>query len=269
MWLALPVLAACDGNGDDTGPDDTGDTEDTEDSGDTDSSDTDSGDTDSGDTDSGDTGIDTSDTSDTGATLPSRFFNHSPTCANLSALRPGFGEDGHWAAVRLTPNSYPFDLDTVRFFLLHDPNMTIGSIPCTSNHAYTMRLYITSGTTPPDGADVTPDTGDTGTPFAEEWTFGAGSIVGERVLVGEVDPVITLQSGEHVILAVNTHYTDTDPAGADTGDPRTCIKTCTTGTLATPPRNFWSYAADPNDWDWDDLTLSGTGIWAEGEGFPQ
>ena len=260
MGLALPALMACNGPGDDTGGDDTGDTGDTEDtdSGDTDT-DTDSGDTDSGDTSDTDTGIDTSDTGDTG--LPSRFFNHSPTCASLSALRPGNGEDGHWAAVRLTPNSYPFDLDTVRLTLIHDPNMVIGSVACTSNQAYTLRLYVVSGSLPPDGANVTPDTGDTGTPFAEEWSFGAGSIVGERVLEGAVDPVIRLQSGEHVILAVNTHYTS--------DSVRTCIKTCATGTLTDPPRNYWSFAADPADWNWDTLSLSGTGIWAEGEGFPQ
>jgi len=109
-----------------------------------------------------------------------------------------------------------------------------------------------TGTAPPNGPPPT---------VADEWTFGVGAIPGDRVLNGDVDPPIVLTTGQHVILALDTHYVS--------DDVRTCIKTCATGTLADPPRNYWSNAADPASWAWATYTPTGTGIWAEAEGYPQ
>ncbi len=211
----LALLGACN-------PDDTGDTSDTGDTADT--------------NDTTDTN-DTSDTGDTGEVIDDTLVavDNYPVgecttgSSSFGGVKPSTtSEVGAWAAARLSPPSTPFTVEQVLFSMKHE-NLT----PCDAKGAFQMKLFVVSGTTPPDGDGTTAPAADATIDFPAITTDPDGA----RELIATLSTPITLESGESLVIAVDSY------AGA-------CFGACVTTANAPADRNYWSTPADAEDWDW-------------------
>ncbi len=171
-------------------------------------------------------------------------------CTAFGRLSPSADEDGHWAAVRLTPKTTPFRVDRVWMTLIHG---STGGVQCDASTAHELRLYVVpAGGAPPNGQGADPRP-------AASYTFFANKEQprGDRQLTAQVAGDVVLQAGESLIVAVNTH--------ASRSGARTCLKTCLDGTSTRG--NFWSNQALPPAWSWTVWSPArGAGLIAELEG---
>ena len=150
----------------------------------------------------------------------------------LMGLAPDPGEEGHLAAARLTPESYPFTVKSVRYTLLADEDKK-----WSVNLAHRVEVYVTTASAP----EATPTVKETiDVPAATE-------TVEERTIVKDLAAPITLQTGEHLIVAV-------EMAG-DAATAVLCLRGCPGHGIAD--RNYWSNATQP-PYDWK--TLDSLGI---------
>jgi hypothetical protein len=148
--------------------------------------------------------------------------NNDATCG-VGGIEPLPEEYGHRAAGRLTPPSYPFEVNTVRYRMI-DNMMPTGCIDL----AHDVFVFAATGTTPP-AAPVPHET----------ITVPTGSIVGGWVELSLTTPLV-LQTGESLFIAVEMQ---------GLGDNEyMCLGTCS-GPGFDTGRNFWSNAASaPYPW---------------------
>lgn len=149
--------------------------------------------------------------------------NNDATCEDKS-IGPAAGEEHHLAAARLTPPSYPFVVTAVRYVL----DAQTGN--CDAGLAHTVDVFVDTAVAPPatpsvlrhfDNAMIAKPTQD-------------------RVVTLDLDPPVTLQSGEHLFIAVSMAGTFPDDI--------LCVGTCA-GPAYQEDRNYWSNAdAPPYPW---------------------
>ncbi len=159
-----------------------------------------------------------------GGEAPTGWFGTIPTlnnnaeCLEWGAISPAEGEAGHLYAARLTPPSYPFEVTEVQYELM-------GGGECDSTTAHRVEVFVDSATTPSNSPTITQlDISATGT---TEFV---------RVVTAQLPSPITLQTGEHLFVAVELVTIEAS-----------CIATCGGATVAD--RDWWSNAvAAPYSW---------------------
>ncbi len=163
--------------------------------------------------------------------------NQEECAGGIFGIGPAPGEAGHLAATRLTPPSYPFSVESVRY----EVPATQGA--CSQGVAHRVEVYVTSENTP------------AAQPIAIE-TINVPKSAGttEDVwLEHELADAISLSEGEHLIVAVEM-----------AGEPQTaamCVYMCNPDGSELVDRNWWSNS-DVTPYPWaDTVTLFGFGNW--------
>jgi len=151
-------------------------------------------------------------------------LTNTPLCDFGTNVHPLEGEYGHWAAARLTPPSYPFEVQSIRY------ELDVFNEGCAA-FAHDVFVFVESAIAP----SATPTE-------IERWTIAVGEA--EGAVARPLTSPITLQTGEHLFIAVE--MAGTSPAS------RMCIRSCREhqGTsVFLPERNYWSNAtATPLPW---------------------
>ncbi len=135
-------------------------------------------------------------------------------------------EAGHVAAGKLSPQRYPFAVGTIGY------KLSVTS-SCTATIDHRVDVYVTSS----DSIEEEPTVVATFTVPASAEDSNNPFFVNELVL----DSPIVLQSGEHLVVAVEQ--------AADTTSRSTCLAACLGGTSGV---NFWSNATQA-PFAWTDL----------------
>jgi hypothetical protein len=174
---------------------------------------------------------------------PNLLTNESPCMGPEVPLAPSAGEEGHFSAARLTPSSYPFTVNKIRYYLAGD-----GS--CTNGIAHQVMVFR--------GSDVAPAATPTVDAIID--VPAEAETASDRTVELDLQTPIQLTAGEHLFIAVEM-----------AGDKNTvvlCTLTCMGNGIAD--RNYWSNAtAAPFPWG----TLDSFGINVnyrfEAEGLPE
>ena len=152
--------------------------------------------------------------------------NFPASCSSWSAVMPLAGEEGHLAAGRLTPPSWPFTVDRVVYSLLHGSQ---DGLECNAEYAHRVELF--TGTSPTPDASPTAPTVEA---VPEDEVSGA-----ERLVVVDLDPPLTIEQDEHLFVAVELVGSYPDVG---------CLSLCNDG-QTYDDRNWWSNAtAAPYSW---------------------
>ena len=175
--------------------------------------------------DAGHTGADAGqDAGSTGVWL----FN-APPVDPPTLLTPDPGEEGNWAAARLTPPGYPFDVSIVSYTV---GDGAAGNVTCSGTHSHQLQLYAASSVAPP--ATPTPDM-DITVPAATPEQIGHLG----RTVTQDIDPPLRLAQGEHLFVAIQLGGTYPEVLCLQVNDVD----------AAEGNRNYWSGAlAPPFSW---------------------
>ncbi|MBW2454903.1 MAG: hypothetical protein JRI68_10345 [Deltaproteobacteria bacterium] len=159
-----------------------------------------------------------------GGEAPTGWYGTTPTlnndadCLVWGGISPAAGEAGHLYAARLTPPSYPFQVTEVQYELM-------GSGECDNTFAHRVEVFVDSATTPPNSPTIT---------LLDIAATGANETV--RVVTAQLPSPITLQTGEHLFVAVELVTIETS-----------CVAVCSNATVSD--RDWWSNAvAVPYNW---------------------
>jgi hypothetical protein len=164
---------------------------------------------------------------------------YTPACfANAAfsdppqALAPGLGEEGFWAAVRLTPPAFPFAVGHLQYVLTHGP---AHGVNCDASVVHTVELYVSHDVAPP----ATP------VPVATVVVpaVDPASLAELRSVTLTLESPVTLVEGEHLFVAVQVVGTYPDVL---------CL-VLNAATPAANDRDYWSNATTP-PFDWHPLT---------------
>lgn len=153
-------------------------------------------------------------------------------------LSPDPGEEDHWCAARLTPPVYPLVVVGIRYYA---GNGAAGAVTCDASLAHKVELYAETTLAPPATpipvAIIDVPAVDPSTLIPDEC----------RNVEVEVDPPVTLTSGQHLFVAVQ--FAGTHPNVF-------CIQVNSSGAYEAD-RNYWSSAAAaPFSW----VTLDSFGL---------
>jgi hypothetical protein len=133
-------------------------------------------------------------------------------------LAPVSGEAGHLIAARLTPPSYPYEVTEVQYEL-------VGAAPCDSSFGHRVEVFV--------GTDDAPANDPAATRLDVPAAVTTEPV---RVVQLTLPSPITLQSGEHLFVAVELVHEGTS-----------CIGMCDGAGDWT--RNYWSNAQSaPYSW---------------------
>lgn len=172
--------------------------------------------------DAGHSGIDIG--HDAGTSNGTWLFN-APPVDPPTLLAPDPGEEGHWAAARLTPPSYPFDVSIVSYTV---GDGAAGNVNCSGTLSHQLQLYAESSVAPP--ATPAPDFSVT-VPAATPDQIGHMG----RTVTQTVDPPLRLAQGEHLFVAIQLGGTHPEVL---------CLQVNDVGP-ADGNRNYWSGAVAP------------------------
>ena len=145
-------------------------------------------------------------------------------------------------AARLTPESYPFVVETVRYHVVTETEAA-GSEGCNAGLAHRVELYVTTETAPPAEPD----------PAAVIDAPAEPDLDLDHLASHEVSPPITLTEGQHLFIAV-------EMAGTPGGE-RLCVSACD-NPAAEADRSYWSGAATP-PYPWATMSSLGLDAYAE------
>jgi len=138
------------------------------------------------------------------------------------ATVPNMGNEGHLAAVRLTPESYPYEVSGVAYVLAHGNK-------CSAKVAHRVELYVDTNAQPSNMPTIVEQID------VPALASGMGSF---RLVEQPLAAPITLSQGESLFVAVELAGTPAEHA---------CIMNCA-GT-GDDDRNYWSNAtAAPYNW---------------------
>lgn len=161
---------------------------------------------------------------------------NSPGGCAPQIISPLAGEETHWIAARLTPPSYPFTVNAVRYGLAQGEH---GSVTCDNGLAHALEIFV--------GTDVAP----VASPSVVEHVDVAASaaVDGIRTFDHTLASPLTLQAGEYLFVAVQN-------AGVSPTDC-TCFAACKPG--YQPDTNYWSNAGAP-PYPWATLESFGASL---------
>ncbi len=146
-------------------------------------------------------------------------------CPDPRMLIPAPGEYGHWSSVRLTPERYPFILQTIAYDIITDYDMD-----CDANTPHEVAVFIGNSMIP----DAVPEfLGFFDGPSDHPATEGP-----HRAII-RLDDSIELLQGEYLFISIEMAREDNNMV---------CLTFC--GSLdVTPGANYWSNSTDtPYDW---------------------
>jgi hypothetical protein len=157
-------------------------------------------------------------------------LNNDAACQWPQTLAPNPGEAGHLYAARLTPPSYPFEITEIHYEL-------VGDDPCDSSPAHRVEIFVDTAVAPAASPSVT-----------QLDIPAAGATEPVRVVKEILPSPITLQSGEHLFVAVEL-----------VNQGSSCLAVCEGA--AAWDRDYWSNATGaPYAWQ----ALSDYGLYIHG-----
>ncbi len=175
-----------------------------------------------------DTDADTDTDTDTDTDPPTGVVerNFSPTCATFGQIYPSAGEEGHWAAARITPTTTPFTLEKVIVEMSDDAF-------CDGAQGFTVEVWIDTPVAP----DASPA-------VLQRFELSPAAVAGGiRSLEGVLPTPEVIEATEHIYIAVQLD------------DDSSCARTC--ADTGASDRNYWSNAVTP-PYSW--VTLNSFGI---------
>jgi hypothetical protein len=162
--------------------------------------------------------------------------NGSCGSATMYPVSPGPTEDGHLAAARLTPKSYPFTVTQIRYALLP----AVPSVKCDTGLAHRVEVFVAKAKAPPASPTVTHT--------LQNPKVVNGSVI--RVITHDLIPPLTLQQGDELFVSVELRYASASSFS--------CLRSCWLPTAPTE-RDYWSNAKTaPYPW----VKLSSFGVTA-------
>lgn len=120
------------------------------------------------------------------------WLRNAPDVDPPTMLAPDPGEEGMWAAARLSPPRYPFDVRLISYVV---GDGAAGSVSCSGTLSHQLELLVSSDTAPPE--NEAPALRVT-IPEVDRAEIGH---VGRTVNL-PIDPPIRLEMGEHLFVAV-------------------------------------------------------------------
>jgi len=173
------------------------------------------------------------------AGLGGTWLSNAPPADPPTLLAPDPGEEGHRAAARLTPPSYPFEVSQLRYMVGDGP---AGNVECSGTLSHLVEIYVDSAAAPPESPNPA---------FSVTIPTGTPEMIGHigRTILQEVSPPVRLEQDEHLFVAVQLCGTHPDVLclQVNSGDPY------------DSDRNYWSSAATaPYGWtELDSFGLTG------------
>ncbi len=145
--------------------------------------------------------------------------NENPCKTEKASIIPDPTEYGHLFAARLTPAKYPFTVTNIRYTLSQ------GKDKCANVIAHRVEVYVSKKTTPDNNPTIKTTLKVPATTV----------IVGPRKVVLTLPTPITLQTGEHIFVAVEM--------ATDKTKQVICMDVCDKNGIKD--RNYWSNATKP------------------------
>ncbi len=160
---------------------------------------------------------------------PVTLLNHPAACIDDDALVPEPLDFGQFGAVRMTPPSYPFEVSQVSYTLHAGP--APGNIECNGGAPHALQVFVSSGTAP--------DNSPTSSKGFFSYSVPAATPEKDQIVTLSLAPTITLESGEHLIIAVEM---------VGDSSSRMCWQSCDDGG-GDDGANWWSQASsEPFSW---------------------
>lgn len=177
---------------------------------------------------------DTAGTAETAASeVESQSWNNLPATTCLpTSVAPGDGEDGQLVAARLTPPSWPFAVENVRYTLVGSDQ----EAGCDAALAHEVHFFKAIGTPPPAEPEI----------YAS-FTLAAGSNSAENRTITEVFPDPTpllLTEGQSLYVAVTL---------ADDGTSHSCVAACNNASTDVDGLTEWHAHASEAPYAWRSL----------------
>lgn len=168
--------------------------------------------------------------SDSGTGEDVVFANISGICNNVNLLSPAPGEEGHWAAGRLAPPAYPFQVTSLGYGLIQQVESAPQEGPfCHLDIEHEIQAYV--------GTNVVPDASLVPV-FSRSVTLEKQAKEGNLRVEVKLDKPLILNEGDFLFVAVEMTGVYPDIL---------CVPMCTLST--TPDANYWSNAAEaPFSW---------------------
>ncbi len=155
-------------------------------------------------------------------------------CAVVGLLAPSIpSEAGHYAAKVLTPSSYPFAIDGIRYSLLTNSEV----ITCSGAPAHQVLLFVLDA-----GASLPPTPSASGLGYRQYDVPADPSAAGGRNVEITVPIPLILTEGQSAVVAIQF---------AVDGDAHICVADCQSA-VPTVGTDWWSNAAMP-PFTWQDL----------------
>ncbi|MEC8022882.1 MAG: hypothetical protein VX223_03045, partial [Myxococcota bacterium] len=155
-------------------------------------------------------------------------------CAVVGLLAPSIpSEAGHYAAKVLTPSSYPFAIDGIRYSLLTNNEV----ITCSGAPAHQVLLFVLDA-----GVSLPPTPSASGLGYRQYDVPADPSAAGGRNVEITVPIPLILTEGQSAVVAIQF---------AVDGDAHICVADCQSA-VPTVGTDWWSNAATP-PFTWQDL----------------
>ncbi len=173
------------------------------------------------------------DDDDTGPHGSATLTHVTDTCMDPGYLYPSANNVGHFAAVKLEPEGWPFRVKSIRYLL---EGGTAGEVQCRPDLAHRVQIYAASSSSPPADGEV-----------AYQFDIPASSgNLSDRTVYEHVYPELELSNGQDLYIAVELvgEYPEV-----------MCLSLCYDAPVESG-NNWWSHATEP-PFDWDTLEADG------------
>ena len=187
---------------------------------------------------------DLDDDDDTGPQGAGTLTNSPDYCYDPGYLYPNSTDVGFFAAVKLSPEGYPFSVRSIRYLL---EGGSAGSVTCRPDLGHRMRLYVDSSSSPP--ADDLPV-------FELEIPDNPGDL-SDRTIFEHIYPEIEITSGQYLFVAIEM---------VGENPELLCLSLCYDPPVESSG-SWWSHAAEP-PFAWGTLEADGVDadIFVEADG---
>lgn len=140
-------------------------------------------------------------------------------------------ENNHWIASRLTPASYPFEVDAIQIELWHAPSE---EGKCRATTARPVQVFTGTGIEPPERPSQAPK--------LQTYSMMPALETNGWFIRKELDSPITLVEGEHLFVTMQMEAVF---------EGSTCIRSCRDAPL--DDRNYWSNSHMEPFTNWEDI----------------
>ncbi len=177
-----------------------------------------------------------------GGSLPLLTLDDIQGCSSGAALKAFPEEAGHRYAQRVTPPSYPFTVDEIRYNLLHDVQPGGQNEGCRADQPHAVEMFVV-----PHGAGPTADPIEVFRYPVTAATPGSSLTVVTHTLPA----TLTLEEGEDLFVAFEMAYEDEDS--------RVCLSSCFDPATHVATNHYWSNSTT-SPYPWVTLASFGPGV---------